>query len=536
MRAGEPTPPPELEAATKEARPPEDLTRRVVAGAHWTVVSQVVVQASRIAVAVALARLLTPEDFGLAGMAIVFATLATLFTDLSLGAALIQRPRIDERDRSTIFWTTAGLGVVVTLAGVALAGPIASFFDEPEVRSLFAVMSLLFLLNSLGVVQWALLSREMSYRSLQLREMASVVVGGLAGLAVALLGLGPWAIVTQTLAGSATALVLLWWISSWRPHLLFSGESLRDAGSFGLKLFASRLLSYANGNLDNLLVGRFLGASALGIYALAYNVMFTPVVRLSAPLHNVLFPAYSRLQHDEPRLVRAWLRSKRVLAAILIPIFLAMIALAPDLIRGLFGEKWSDAVPVLQLLATAGVAYSFTALNWGLLQARGRAGALLWINVITSVATVTAFAVGIQFGLLGVAGLFALARWLLIAPDTLITTRSLAVRRLDAVLAGGAVLPLGVAAFGLAWGLRVLLEEAGLPPLARLAVAGAAGAVAYVMLLRLLMPGLVEEFVTLLRRGRRTDRTEPPASPPNRPEASPARFAGGSPELGQPPS
>jgi O-antigen/teichoic acid export membrane protein len=523
---------------TQEAGQSGTLTEKVVSGAGWTVLSQVVVQASRIAVAVALARLLTPEDFGLAGMAIVFATLATLFTDLSLGAALIQRPQIDERHRSTIFWTTLCLGVLVTLAGVALAGPIASFFDEPQVESLFMVMSLLFLINSLGVVQWALLTREMAWRSLQLREIASVAVGGLAGVAVALLGLGPWAIVTQTLVASATALVLLWRISPWRPHLVFSREILRDAGSFGLKLFGSRLLSYANTNFDNLLVGRFLGASALGVYALAYNVMFTPVVRLSAPLHNVLFPAYSRLQRDEPRLVRAWLRSKRALAAVLIPIFLAMIALAPDLVLGLFGEKWSEAIPVLQLLATAGVAYSFTALNWGLLQARGRAGALLWVNVITSIATLTAFAVGIQFGLLGVAGFYALARWLLIAPDTFITTRSLPIRRRDAVLAGAPILPIAAAAFALAWGLRVALEGAGLPALLRLVIAGAVGAAVYLVLLRLLMPTLAEEFVTLLRR-RRSERSDSPSTavgPSNGPEAVPARLAGGSPELGQPPS
>ncbi|HEX2505842.1 MAG TPA: MOP flippase family protein [Gaiellaceae bacterium] len=515
---------------------PESLRSKVIGGAGWTLLSQAVVQATRLAVAIALARLLTPEDFGLAAMAIVFATLASLFADLSLGAALIQRPEIDELHRSTIFWTTVGLGVLVTLAGVALAGPVASFFGEPEVRSLFAVLSLLFLLNSLGVVQWALLSREMAFRSLQLREMGSVAIGGLAGIGVALAGLGPWAIVTQTLVTAATALLLLWRISPWRPRLVFSGAVLRDAGGFGLKLFGSRLLSYANTNLDNVLVGRFLGASALGVYALAYNVMFAPVIRLAAPLHNVLFPAFSRLQDDEPRLVRAWLQSKRVLAAVLVPIFLAMIALAPDLIRGLFGQKWSQAVPVLQLLATAGVAHTFVVLNWSLLQARGRAGQLLLVNIITSIAVVTAFAVGIDFGLVGVAGLFALAKWLLIVPDTWITTRSLPMRRLDAVLAVGSILPAGVAAFGLAWGVRVVLEDVGLPVLARLVIAAAVGAFAYLALLRLRMPGLAGELTTLVRGGR----------PPNDPDLMPAPIrltppeaasvGGAGSERGRPPS
>lgn len=476
------------------------LTERVVSGAAWSLFAQLFVQGTRIAVAVTLARLLTPREFGVAGMAIVFSTLASIFTDLSLGAALIQRPNIDERDRSTIFWTTAALGVVTAIVGVALSEPIAAFFDEPQVRSLFAVLSIGFLLNALGVTQWALLTRQMAYRSLQLREMAGIAVGAVVGITVAFLGYGPWAIVGQAVSAAAVSLLLLWRISTWRPRPVFSLASLREVGTFGVKLFGSRLLSYGTLNADNLLVGRFLGAAPLGVYALAYNVMFTPVVRLAMPIHLVLFPAYSRLQDDEPRLVRAWLRSKRVLAAALIPIFLAMVALAPDLVQALFGARWAAAVPIIRLLACAGVAHAFVALNWSLLQARGRAGALLWVNALTAAATIGAFAGGLHWGLRGVAGFFALAKWLLILPDVWITTRSLRVRRREVLLAGGDVLPVALAASGVAWGVRLLLVDAGLPSGARLVLAAGAGLALYVGLVYLVLPSLAREFGDLVRR------------------------------------
>jgi O-antigen/teichoic acid export membrane protein len=470
------------------------LKGKVAGGIGWNLGAQVVVQASRLSVGIVLARLLSPSDFGLVGMAFVFVNLGSLFTDLSFGAALIQRQDITEEDRSTVFWTTVGVGVLCTGVGLAASGAVASFYGQERVGPLFAALSASFTLSALAATQTALLTREFAYRSLQLREIAAVLAGAVAGIAVAVAGYGAWAIVIQALAAGACSVVLLWSISPWRPRLVFSGASLRDVGGFGMKLFGSRLLAYANTNCDNLLVGRFLGAAALGSYSLAYNVMFTPMLRIGLPFQQVVFPAYARLQSDTPRLVAAWIQSKRLSAAVLAPSFLAILVVAPDLVPVAFGDKWHDVVPVLQLLCVAGVAHSLVTLNWSFLQARGEAGTLLRLNVLVTAVTVAAFAAGLHWGIVGVAAWFAASKWALVLPDTWMTCRSTPARTLQSLRASAVAAPVAAAAAALAYGLRAALVEAGVAAPWRLALVLLFGAAAYAGLVALLAPALVREL------------------------------------------
>ena len=339
------------------------LSGAVVTGLKWKVVTLVVSEGSRVCVVVVLARLLTPKDYGVAGMAMVFAGLIGLFTDVGLGAALVQRRTITEKDRSTVFWVSMAIAAAIVALTVAVSGEIAAFFGQPQVKSLIVVLSLGFPLAALSSTQTALLTRRLAYRSLEVRQIVGVLVGAVTAVAIALAGFGPWAIVANSLASTAAATALLWRFSSWRPRLTFSRASLRSLGGFGLKLTGSRLLNYANLNTDNTLVGRFLGASTLGVYALAYNVMFTPLTRINLPIYGVVAPALARMQHDPERLKTAWLRSERLSAVLLNPAFFAIIVVAPDLVRVVFGAKWMAAVPVIRLLCVAGLGHSLVALN-----------------------------------------------------------------------------------------------------------------------------------------------------------------------------
>jgi O-antigen/teichoic acid export membrane protein len=466
----------------------------VAGGLAWNVITQLVTQGSRVLVGIVLARLLTPHQFGLAGMAMVFTNFVVLFADLSLGAALVQRAKLTEADRSTIFWSILIVGVLCTLLGIGASGLVGDFYNQPEVGSLFAVLSLSFVLSALSATQSALAARELAYRRLQIREIASVMIGAAAGITAAVAGLGPWAIVGQTLAQAAAAAALIWGLSTWRPRLAFSRSSLHSLGGFGVKLFASRLLTYANLNADNLLVGRFLGSGALGIYSLAYNVGFNPMMRIALPFQAVVFPAYSRLQEDEDRLARAWLRSKELSAALLAPAFLAILVTAPDLVPVMFGPRWHGTVAVIQLLCVAGVAHSLVTLNWSVLQARGQATKLLWLNILTTAVTLAAFFVGLNWGVAGVAGCYAAARWILVLPDLWVTGRSVSVGPIAALRASGTAVPLATVAAAADYGLRALLVSAGTAPVLRLVVVLAVGGVLYAALLMSGAPGLMREL------------------------------------------
>jgi polysaccharide transporter, PST family len=470
----------------------------VLTGLGWKVATVLVSDVTRILVAVVLARLLTPADYGLAGMAFIFSGLATIFSDLALGGALVQRREVTEEDRSTVFWGALAFSFVVAGVCVALSPLVAKFFGQPEVEKLVAVMAISVPLSALTTTQVALLLRQLAYRSLEIRQMFAILSGAVAALVFAALGFGPWAIVANALVASAVSTMLVWRFSSWRPRFVFSFSRLRDLSGFGLRLFGLRLMNYANLNVDNMLVGRFAGAAALGVYSLAYNVMFTPMIRIANPISSVVYPALARMQDDMPRMRRAWLRSKRMSASLLAPAFLIAMVTAPDLVPVLFGDKWHEAVPVIQLLAVAGVAHSLVTLNWTVLQGTGRMTVAFRLGLLVSALTVASFAVGVRWGAVGVAAAYALIKLPVVLIDTYVTTRAVHFNFREALLAGGSILPHALLAAAGAWGVRIGLAAAGTPPVVRIVLVVATAALLYVTLLVLAAPGYVADARAVL--------------------------------------
>lgn len=385
----------------------------------------VAMQVSRLAVAILLARLLTPHEYGLAAMALVFTTLVLIVSDLSLGAALIQRKQITEADRSTVFWMSLAIGLLFTLAGVALAGPIAAFYGEPQVRTLFVALSLTFVLTSLQVTQASLLQREMDFRALTGRRTAAVILGGVAGVTLAALDYGPWALVGQQIVVSLVSTALLWTFSPWRPRWTFSWASLRDLGGFGLNLFGARLVNYFSRNADSLLIGRVLGSAALGVYAVAYNVVLTPVSRLVTPLQDVLFPAYSRLQDQRGRLAAAWLRVNEFTCAVLAPALVGLIVVAPDFVPVVLGDQWRGGVRVVQVLAGVALIQALGASGTKIFEALGRPGTVFRMTFVEFAALIPALVVGLQWGVVGVAAAYAAVTAPLTFVFIWLTTRTL---------------------------------------------------------------------------------------------------------------
>ena len=403
---------------------PESLSGAVGSAIRWKAASSVAREGARVATAVTLARVLTPHQWGIAGMAMVIAGFLRSVTDLALGAGLVQKEQITEADRSTMFWISLAFGAAATGVGVAVSGPIAAFFGEPSVRALFIAASFGFTLTALGKVPEALLLRELAFRRLELRKIVGVLTGAVVAIALALAGAGPWAIIANSLTALAVSVALLWAMTPWRPRFTFARATLRAFSKFSATLFGCQLSTYFQLNADNLLVGRFVGASGLGIYSFAYQLMFAPIVNVAYPLHEVLFPVFATIQRDEERLRAAFLRAKRVTVAVMAPVFATTLVVAPDLVPTVFGSKWERAVPVVRLLCLAGIAYSLGTQNWNLLMVRKKLGALLGLTVLVGVVVVSGFAVGLHWGVVGVAAAYALAEWILVIPENAITARA----------------------------------------------------------------------------------------------------------------
>jgi O-antigen/teichoic acid export membrane protein len=476
------------------------LRPQILRGVAWKGGSQVFGYVTRFTVAAILAHLLSPHDYGLAAMVLAFSALVYLFSDLSFGTALIQRREITEADRSTVFWTSVGAGALFTLIGFAAAGPIASFYGEPEVEPLFRALSLTFVIAALSSTQLALLTRSMDFRTLELREIAATLVAGACGITAALAGLGPWALILQQVAASVTSTVLLWICTAWRPHLRFSRASLRDLGGFSANVFGARLLFFANRNVDNILIGRFLGPAALGAYAIAYNLMLIPLSQISIPLQDVLFPAFSRMQHDVARIKAGWLRANLIVGSITIPAMVGLILVADDFVAVVLGDQWDSAVPVLQILAWVGLLQSLQGLNGSVLRALDRTATLLRYSVVAVIAATGAVIVGLPHGIVGVAAAYAIVSTVVEPFYTWLTTRALGSSLWEAVrLYAGVVQAVALMAVCVLV-TKVALTAAEAGPFVQLLATVGVGIAVYLPALRWREPQLLQELRSLRRR------------------------------------
>lgn len=486
-----------------------DLKTLVVRGVGWMMASQVTVQALAFVTSLVVARLLGPREVGLAAMALVFGSLALVIVDFGLASVIVQRPQLTERDKSTVFWTGMALGVILTAAGVALSWPLAALYDEPQVQPLFAVLSLTFLFTAPGIVQGALLNRELRFRSLEVRTMISTALSSAAAIAFAAAGVGAWAIIFQHLTITGVSSALLWRASSWRPSFTFSIESLRSVAGYAGNVFGSKLLAWATYNADNLLIGRFLGAAPLGAYSLAFSIILTPVNRLAGPITQVFFPAFSRMQ-SAARIAPAWLRGTRMIALPVIPAMLGLIAVAPDFVEVVFGDPWRSAVPIIQLLAPVGLLQALMAMNFGVLQAVDRTRIIFRFSVLESVLTVGAFAAGLPWGIEGVATAYLVAH--LIAQPLLLrfTTQAVGISAWEWLRAVSRVTFAALAMLFLVFVARELLLATALPTAVRLIATVGVGALAYIPLVVWFAPDVRGEIRDLFNRAKRRNDTEAP--------------------------
>ena len=489
----------------------DDLHGRVVRGVGWMMGAQVSTQVLALLTSMIVARFLGPHEVGLAAMALVFGSLALVIVDFGFASVLVQRPTLTEEDKSTAFWIGTVLGLALMLIGVALSWPIAAIYGEPRVQPLFAVLSLAFLFTAPGIVQGGLLTRDLKFRSLEIRTITATTASSLVAMTLAVAGAGAWAIVAQYLTITGLSTVLLWGASPWRPRAGFSGESLRGMAAYTSHVFGTRLLAWATVNIDNFLIGRFLGPSQLGAYTIAFSLMVTPLMRIATPLTQVFFPAFSRMR-DPVRIGRVWLRATRMLAFVVLPAMFGLMAVAPEFVAVIYGDEWGAAVPVIQILAPVGILQALMALGFGILQAVDRTRTLFRFTLVLSIVTVAAFAAGLPWGIEGVAVAY-LAITLVMQPIfLLVTARALEISARAWVESVARVFQAAVAMLAALLAARTLLAPTELGAAPTLALLVALGLTVYLPLAFWRAPELADELRAV--RDRRRSATAALETPP----------------------
>jgi O-antigen/teichoic acid export membrane protein len=446
-----------------------NLKERTISSGFITLLAQGFQAVLNLASVMVLARLLTPQDFGLVAMATTLNGFLRIFNDAGLSTATVQREGITHAQVSNLFWTNVALGGLASLVLAISAPAIAWFFREPRVVGVTLALSITFLLTSSAVQHLAILKRQMRFETIAFIQIGSMVTGAMVGIVMAWLKYGYWSLVGMQLT---MAVVTFWFTlsaSHWRPQLPTRRSGTRSLLSFGANLSASSFIwSLARGS-DGILIGRFFGAAPLGLYSRAAALLNRPVEQLMSPLEAVFVPTLSRLQTQSGRYRRVMLQIFDAIALTSFPFSGLCLALAQPLTLVVLGPKWESAAPIFAGFTLVALYVPLGGVASWLLTSQGRGRDFLIQSLIGSCLTIVSFLLGLPFGPVGVAVSYS-SFCLLIALPVMyyiagrhgpVTTRDLWSRFFKHV-------PLWMLVCGATWLTRKLVIN--LPPLVQLSI------------------------------------------------------------------
>ena len=418
------------EAAASDPEP-KDLKRKTARGAFVSVGAQAGTLVLRIGAFMILARLLPKEDFGLVNMVTAFTGFLGLLRD-GLSMATVQRASVTRAQISALFWVNLGVGGLFA-ALTAVAAPIlAMFYGEPRLYWVTVALGSILVINGAGAQHRAMLQRGMRFAVLAIIDIVSLLVGIAAGICMAVAGHRYWALVAMTISQPVVSVVGVWLATGWSPGFPQRRSGVRSMLAYGGAVGVNNLIAYLAYNIDKVLIGRFWGAEALGIYGRAYQLINLPNENLQSTIGLVAFPALSRVQNDPTRLAKYFLRGYGLFLSLVLPIGIGCALFAHDIILVLLGPQWRDAIGVFRLLAPAILALALaTPFAW-LMLASGLAARCIKIALVVTPVLILSYGLGLKHGPEGVAGGFSIAMVLCIVPvllwakqGTLITLRDI---------------------------------------------------------------------------------------------------------------
>lgn len=377
----------------------ESLKTKTIQGLFWSFIESVGLQGVRFIIGIILARLLFPEQFGLIGMLMIFMAIAQTFLDSGFGAALIQKKDPTQKDICSIFYFNIFIGFIITGIMWFFAPSIASFFNQPILTKITRAMSLIIIINSFGLIQGTILSKQIDFKTQTKVSLIASGTSGVVGIIFAANGFGVWSLVVQQISSSFFRTVLLWVLSTWRPALIFSLESIRKMFAFGSKLLASALLDQIFENIYFLVIGRLFSATDLGFFTRAKAFGDLPAYTLSGLIARVLFPVFSTIQDDPIKLKKGMKKALAFLVLVNFPMMVGLAATARPLVLVLITEKWTESVIYLQLISVMGLLYPLHVINLSLLKALGRSDLFLRLEILKKIFIIINIAITWQWGI-----------------------------------------------------------------------------------------------------------------------------------------
>jgi len=396
-----------------------NLIKKARSATYWLFGSNIAIQLISWAITVFVARILSPDDYGLFGMAALLTSFLVMFNELGLGPAIIQKKDLTKEQLSSCFWIIMAINIFLYFIAFISAPLVASFFHEERLIPIIRVAAISVVIGGLYKIPFSLLTKELMFNKRSIVDFVSRLCGGVSTLLLAIFGYGVWSLVYGLIVWDLVKLILLYIFVGWYPEKFFSYQTIRSMISFGYKATGSRILWHFYSNSDYLIAGKFLGKTLLGYYSLAFQLASLPNEKLISLIGQIIFPLFSKVQDEEKILRNYFLKAVRLTAFIVFPIFTGMYLVAELAIVLLLSEKWIPMILPFKILCLIAALRAIDAFNSRLVYATGHPGIDLSNTAICSLIMPLGFLIGSKYGLEGLS-----YAWLFLFPIVfLITTK-----------------------------------------------------------------------------------------------------------------
>lgn len=377
----------------------DSLRHKTIHGVGWSFIDNISNSGITFLVGLVLARLLTPEEYGIMAMIAIFIAISNSIIDSGFSNALIRKTRIERVDYSTVFYFNLTVSILIYALLYLAAPTISVFFKEPVLLAVIRIIGWVLIINALAIIPRTQFVRNVDFKTQTKVSLISSISSGVIGIGMALGGMGVWSLVGQQLFRQFLNTLFLWVYSKWHPVWEFSMKSFKELFGFGSKLLLSGLLDTIYKNIYYIVIGRFYTSAQLGQYTRAeqFNMIFSS--NLTSVVQRVSYPVLSSIQEEPERLREAYRKVIKITMLITFACMLGLAAVAKPLILILIGEKWLPAVYFLQIICFSGILYPLHAINLNILQVKGRSDLFLKLEIIKKIIAVGPIVVGIAYGI-----------------------------------------------------------------------------------------------------------------------------------------
>lgn len=388
----------------------DTLKQKTLGALIWNLLDRTGQQVLTLVVAIIVANILEVEDYALTGMLVLFTALANLIIDSGFSSALIQRKKVDEKDLSSVFYLNLIISAGVFLILIGCTPLIAGFFEEPKLLQIAPVVFLSIPLNALSLIQGVLLNRQVNFKPLFKADVTASFGGGLIAVILAVLGMGVWALVFQSVCFSLFRTIYLWSNNKWRPMRVLDFKRIKGLSGFAMSLLAAGVLNTLFLNVYNVIIGKLFPAKQLGYFTQSGKFCDPVVTLIYSSIQNATYPVLSQIQDESKRLLHAFRKSIRLTAMLAFPVMVGLMITAKPLIQLLLKDDWWPAIPYLRWLCIGGIFTILTAINNNFIKVSGETQGVLLVEIWKVLALTMGVMISWQFGVMAMVATFAIVR------------------------------------------------------------------------------------------------------------------------------